>query len=115
MENGGLNKVTTPVSAKQYESIIAKIDSLSATITNMDKKIDYVKIDVDELTKAITFNSDGIKTLTNDMKEFTNEMKILKSELENLKFQVNKETKRNNILQDKLIQIESNPDVITYS
>ncbi len=34
-------------------------------------------------------------------------MKILKSELENLKFQVNKEKKRNNILQDKLIQIES--------
>ncbi len=73
----------------------------------MDKKIDSVKIDVGELIKAITFNSDGIKILTNDMKEFTNEMKILKSELENLKFQVNKEKKRNNILQDKLIQIES--------
>ncbi len=78
MENGGLNKAITPVSAQQYESIIAKIDSLSATITNMNNKIDSVKIDVGELTKAIIFNSDGIKTLTNDMKEFTNEMKILK-------------------------------------
>ncbi len=90
MENGGLNKATTPVCAQQYESIIETIDSLSATITNMDKKIDSVKTDVGELTKAIAFNSDLIKTLTNDTKEFTNEMKILKSELENRKFQVNK-------------------------
>ncbi len=107
MENGGLNKVITPVCAQQYESIIEKIDSLRATITNMDKKIDSVKTDVCDLTKSIAFISDGIKTLTNDMKEFTNEMKILKSKLENLNFQINKEKKRNNIFQDKLIQIES--------
>jgi ribA/ribD-fused uncharacterized protein len=66
-----------------------------------------VKIDVGELIKSIAFNSDGIKTLNNDMKRALNDMKILTSELESLRFQVNKEKKRNNILQDKLIQIES--------
>jgi hypothetical protein len=40
MESGDPNKDTTPVSKQHCDSLIEKIDKLTATMNKMDKKID---------------------------------------------------------------------------
>ncbi len=92
--------INTPVSAQQFETPSHKLDNITETINSMNAKIDLVKGDVD-------FNLAEIKQVFDEMKVFAKDMQMVKNEVENLKIQINKEKKKNNTLQDKVIYMES--------